>query len=122
MRTLALLVIVGLTLPSIGHAEERGARITHGLIGAYIAGAGADLSTTQRCLGAGTCHELNPALKPLENKPVLFGTVKMAVAAAIAAVLIKNHEQHPKVVRWIAGTLAASSVYIAVRNTRTARR
>jgi hypothetical protein len=117
MRTLALLVIVGLTLPSIGHAEERGARITHGLIGAYIAGAGADLSTTQRCLGAGTCHELNPALKP-----VLFGTVKMAVAAAIAAVLIKNHEQHPKVVRWIAGTLAASSVYIAVRNTRTARR
>lgn len=45
-----------------------------------VAGHGADLATTEHCLGSGTCRETNPALMRFEN-PAIFGVVKMGVAA-----------------------------------------
>lgn len=42
------------------------------------AGHGADLATTEHCLGAGTCRETNPALMRFEN-PAVFGVVKAGV-------------------------------------------
>jgi hypothetical protein len=41
-------------------------------------GHGADLATTQHCLGSGSCRETNPALMRFSD-PLLFGTVKAGV-------------------------------------------
>jgi hypothetical protein len=46
---------------------------------AAIAAHGADLSSTEHCLGAGRCTELNPWLARFDQ-PAVFGAAKMAVA------------------------------------------
>lgn len=111
-------ILLGLLLLGAPLDEERGARLTHGLIGSYIVASAMDLSTTQRCLGAGTCREANPLLRPLEDMPLTFAAAKTAVAVGVAIILIKQHTKHPRIVRLIAVSLTAGSLYIAVRNTR----
>ena len=44
-----------------------------------IAGHGADLASTEHCLGAGKCREANPWLARYDS-PVRFGVAKMLVA------------------------------------------
>jgi hypothetical protein len=101
--------------------DEHGAWLSHALIGAYVAASATDLSTTMFCRGAKSCVELNPALRPLQDRPLAFGLVKGAASAAIAYLLIRVHRTHPRVVRVVAGVLAAGSFAIAVRNEREAR-
>jgi hypothetical protein len=101
--------------------DEHGAWLSHALIGAYVAASATDLSTTMFCRGAKSCVELNPALRPLQDRPLAFGLVKGAASAAIAYLLIRVHRTHPRVVRVVAGVLAAGSFAIAIRNEREAR-
>lgn len=45
-----------------------------------VIGHSMDLSSTQRCLGSGRCHETNPILGRFDN-PVAFAAAKMTVAS-----------------------------------------
>ena len=60
-----------------------------------VAGHGADLATTEYCLGKGACHELNPWLARFDN-PAAFGTAKMTVAGADLVGVYDLSKNHPK--------------------------
>jgi hypothetical protein len=89
---------------------------TTGLLAAH----GADLWSTGKCIGAGTCHEINPALRPLEGSGVAFGAVKMAIAGAQVYALERLHRKSRAWGRISAFALAAGTFAIAVRNNRIA--
>jgi hypothetical protein len=119
--TLFLAAFIICEQPQTVNSNEKGAWLSHALIGAYVAASATDLSTTMFCRGAKSCVELNPALRPLQDRPLAFGLVKGAASAAIAYLLIRVHRTHPRVVRVVAGVLAAGSFAIAIRNEREAR-
>ncbi len=87
---------------------------------ANVAAHGADLASTEHCLGSGRCREMNPWLARFEN-PATFGAVKMG----IAGVSMWASDEIRKRNRWagIAFNFASASAfaYIAARNTRVAR-
>jgi hypothetical protein len=85
---------------------------------AAIAAQGADLSTTAYCLGAKTCHELNPALAWAQDKPIALGFAKMGIAAGLQVLTWKLSKTHPRAAFW--GNVAQCVVFsgIAVRNAR----
>lgn len=56
------------------------------LLAGYVSLAAADLAQTSRCLGAGTCLELNPVLRPIAHQPVLLGAVKAGLTLATVRV------------------------------------
>jgi hypothetical protein len=80
---------------------------------------GLDLSTSSHCLGAGTCRELNPILRPLSDTPLAFGAAKMGIAAAsLLATDALRRRGHRKAAFWIAVGQGIAFTYIAVRNVR----
>jgi hypothetical protein len=85
---------------------------------AVLTGHALDAASTQRCLGAGRCRELNPWLARA-NSPVGFTAAKFGLAAAQLIVTRRMKAAgHPK---WAAVTnyaIAAGFVAIAVRNQR----
>jgi len=50
---------------------------------AAVAAHGADLATTEYCLGARRCTEINPWLTRFSTQPGVFGATKMGIAVAI---------------------------------------
>lgn len=84
-----------------------------------IAGHGADLASTEHCLGARTCTELNPWLVRYSN-PVAFGISKMAVAGISEVFLYKYSKTHPKVAGAINLLVGSTFTAIAIRNTHAA--
>jgi hypothetical protein len=88
---------------------------------AVLAGHGMDIASTQRCLGAGRCRELNPWLARLDN-PVGFTAAKFGLAAAQLIVTRRMKAAgHPK---WAAVTnyaIAAGFAALAIRNERIGR-
>jgi hypothetical protein len=85
-----------------------------------LAAHGADLASTQNCLGAGRCHEMNPALARFHS-PAAFGAAKMTVAGLGTYGSMKLQEEHPKlaIVLNVAVTGAYSS--IAYHNSQVGR-
>jgi hypothetical protein len=83
---------------------------------AVLTGHGMDIASTQRCLGAGRCRELNPWLARVSS-PVGFTLSKFGLAAAQLIVTRRMKAAgHPK---WAAVTnyaIAAAFVSIAIRN------
>lgn len=122
LLSLILLSAEPLKETQVSFTQEPGATLTHLAIGASITAAGMDLATSMHCLGARTCREVNPLLRPLEGQPLAFGAVKGASSALVAWLLLRYHREHPRLVRVVALALTASSTYIAVRNTRLVRR
>lgn len=116
MRVLLVLACVFLLPVGVSAQSPRVYRLA--LAGAVTA-HGLDLATTMHCLGADTCREVNPVLRPLSDKPLVFGAAKMGIAAgSLLATDALRRKGHP---RWaLALALAQTVVFtaIAVRNTR----
>lgn len=87
---------------------------------AAIAAHGADLATTEHCLGAGRCHEMNPWLARFEQ-PAVFGAAKMGVAAGGLWGIDMFAEKHPKWATVINFTIAGAYTGIAIHNARVTR-
>lgn len=90
MTKYLLLLCLLVSVPA--HAQDTTFRIS---MVTAMAAHGADLATTEHCLGAGLCHELNPFLLRF-NQPATFGAVKMGVAALQLWGVAKIHERWPK--------------------------
>lgn len=119
MKILLISLIVCLTLAAPARAGD--GPLLHAALIALSAAHGADLATTEYCLGRGTCRESNPVLRPFERQPLALGSIKMAVAAANVAILVKAHRSHPKIVLWIAAGEAAVFTAVALHNARLGR-
>jgi len=98
-----------------GCASARSERVLMVTMGAA---GGADLMTTGYCLGAGTCREGNPILRPLEDQPFAFGVAKMGTTAYLMYWMHKLHHTHPKLAWIVGGASAGAWSIIAWRNTR----
>lgn len=118
------LVLAGLLLavPALGQPADHPPDLmfkvaTTGLLAAH----GADLWSTGKCIGAGRCHEINPALRPLEGSGIAFGVVKMGIAGAQVYALEQLHRKSRTWGRIAAFALAAGTFAIAIRNNRVAK-
>ncbi len=78
MKTLFLLAALFVAVPA---SAQDSPAIYHISVMTAIAAHGSDLAITEHCLGAGTCHEINPWLGHWSTQPVAFGAMKMGVAA-----------------------------------------
>ena len=85
-----------------------------------LAAHGADLASTEHCLGAGRCRELNPWLARF-NTPATFGAAKMGVAGASELWLYELAQEHPKIAFWTNLAIGATFTGIAAHNARVTR-
>jgi hypothetical protein len=76
-----------------------------------------DVASTQRCLGAGRCTELNPLLARYES-PVTFTAAKFGLAAAQLWATRRMKRTHPKIATVANFAIAAAFTSIAIRNVR----
>ena len=85
-----------------------------------IAGHGADLASTEHCLGSGRCRELNPWLARFEN-PGVFGAAKMGVAGVSEVWLYDLSKSHPNIAFWSNLAIGATFSAIAAHNARVSK-
>lgn len=85
-----------------------------------MAAHGADLASTEYCLGAGRCREANPWLARF-NQPAQFGAAKMGVAGLGAWGSVKLHETHPTLAIVLNLAQAGAFAAIAAHNGRVGR-
>ena len=80
-----------------------------------MTGHGIDLSSTQRCIGANVCRELNPFLARFEN-PIGFATAKMVVAGSTEVVIYDFSKDNRPIA--IITNIAIGSVFtgLGIRN------
>jgi hypothetical protein len=113
-----LVLLIALLVASTASAEDRIFRVS---MVAAMAAHGADLASTEWCLGAGTCRETNRVLGRFSTQPATFGAVKIGVAALSLWGTAKLHESHPKIAIALNLGVAAFFTGIAVHNTRAVR-
>jgi hypothetical protein len=85
-----------------------------------LIGHSLDAAATQRCVGAGTCRELNPWLGRYDS-PVAFTAAKSVVAVGQLWATRKLRRSHPKLATITNYAIAAAFVGIAARNQRVGR-
>lgn len=78
---------------------------------------GADLASTEHCLGAGRCREMNPALARF-TQPAIFGAAKMGVAGAGLLGTHELHTNHPKLATVLNLAVGAGFSAVAYHNTK----
>ena len=113
-----LLVLVGLLVAAPVAAQSD--NVFRASLVAAVAAHGADLASTENCLGSGRCRELNPWLARFDN-PATFGAVKMGIAALSLWGTAKLHESHPK---WAIAVNVAQAVgfsLVAAHNARVGK-
>jgi len=115
MRTI-LLTLALLILPSPSPIVAADSLFRASMVAA-VAAHGADLATTEHCLGSGRCKEMNNFLARFD-RPLTFGAVKMGLAAGQLWLVAHFQPTHPKlaIVTNILTTVTFS--YIAVHNAR----
>ena len=84
---------------------------------AVLGAHAADIAATQRCLGSGKCHELNPWLARYSS-PVTFTAAKVGVAGLQLWAVRKLKPSHPKLATLTNYAIAAAFTSIAIRNER----
>lgn len=122
MRVLCGCLVVWLAMVGSAQAQGLSAGVRERAYAAteYLAltGQAIDATATQRCRGAGTCHELNPWLARYDN-PVSFTAAKFGVASLQLWAMRKlKAAGHP---RWAAATNIATGIgfgWLGVRNYR----
>lgn len=87
---------------------------------AALAAHGADLATTEHCLGAGLCREMNPWLARFDQ-PAAFGAAKMGVAALGAVVTLKIAEKHPRWAMVLNTAITSGYTAVALHNAQVGR-
>lgn len=113
-RALLVLGLLGAATP----AAAQSARLLDVVHVTALMAHGADLYGTGRCIGAGTCREGNPLLRPFVHKPILFGGTVMALAGT--SLVLKQHARarHPRLVFWLSVGETVGVGWIAVHNSR----
>lgn len=87
---------------------------------AAVAAHGADLATTEYCIGSGRCREMNPFLLRF-HQPATFGATKMGLAAAQLWLVSKMHELWPKAALFVNVATTGIFTAIAAHNARVGR-
>lgn len=82
-----------------------------------LAAHGADLASTEHCLGAGRCRELNPWLARFDQ-PAAFGAAKMGVAGLGLYGAQKLETNHPKWALALNLTVTGAYTAVAIHNSR----
>ena len=95
--------------------------LTHSAIAAMMALQGADVATTMYCRGARQCEEANPLLRPVQDRPAVFGAVKLAVASAVGFAIIRLHYTKPKTALAMAAAFIVISAVVVTHNVRAMR-
>lgn len=72
---------------------------------------GADLASTEYCLGKGSCTEMNKFLARF-NQPAVFGGAKMGVAAGSEVLIYDLSKEHPKLA--FLSNMIVGSVFTAI--------
>lgn len=85
-----------------------------------LAAHGADLASTEHCLGAGRCREMNPWLARYHN-PAVFGAAKMTVAGGGLWATSELHKTHPKLAVLVNLAVAGGFAGVAVHNTKVSK-
>ena len=120
LRIITATVMIAAMFAAPAYAQSD--RVLRVSFAAAVTAHGADIATSCYCLGAKTCHELNPALRWAEDKPLAFGAAKMGIATgtllASAALARRGHRKTALIVN-IAQAVVFTS--IALRNARTTR-
>jgi hypothetical protein len=88
-------------------------------IASYAALSVLDARQTGACLGAGTCREMNPALRPMPTGALL--TVKLAANAGVAVTVWKLRRTRPKTALGLAIAAAVSQGVVVAHNARRRR-
>lgn len=116
-RTRALVVVLLIACPPVASAQSASPdRLFRWLLVTSVTAQGLDLGITANCLGAGTCREGNPVLRPFEQRPLLLSGVKMGLAGTVDYALAEVHEDHPRLARWLVAGLAVGFTALALRN------
>lgn len=118
MKKHAAMVALVLLCASTVQADDR--IVFRASLVSAIAAHGADLASTENCLGSGRCREMNPFLLRF-NKPATFGAVKIGMAGVSLWATAKLFDTHP---RWaITANLIQTAVFagIAAHNARVGR-
>lgn len=80
-----------------------------------ITGHGIDLGSTQNCIGARRCTELNPFLLRFEN-PIGFSVAKMGLAGATEVVIYDFSKKYTKEATLTNIAIGTVFTYIGFRN------
>lgn len=124
VRLVLALVVVGLAAPIARASAQDPTRpdtLFRLSLVAAVAGHGADLASTEYCLGAGRCREGNPYLARFDS-PVAFGMVKMGIAGVSLWMTGKLHASHPRMATAVNLVMAGGFVALGLRNARVAGR
>lgn len=113
MKTLITLALVLLASPV--WADEPDPLFRGLLTGAVIASA-ADTTTTVIGLRDDRLREGNPLVRPFTSSPTRYLVFSAAVIGTTTYGLTKLHRSHPKLSRWIAGSLLVAETAITARN------
>jgi hypothetical protein len=118
MKPLGVCVLLILTCASSARAQDSPDIPFRISLVAAIAAHGADLATTEYCLGAKRCTEVNPWLTRFSTQPGVFGATKMGIAALSLWAVAKVRESHRPLAIIINFGMAAGFTAIAIHNTR----
>jgi hypothetical protein len=124
-RILLIVVTLCVFLPKPAAAQSETA--AHLVIGAYVVAGFADTAQTAYCLGAKTCIEANPVLRPLmgigDQKGVARAlTVKGLWHVGGSYLLLRMHKEHPKLAFWTGVAMASAQTAVVVHNARVSDR
>ena len=108
-----LLIILFLFVPSVARADHLPNHHLLDLsVASYLILQGTDLGTTEYALGSQRGYEANVLMAPFSNNPVAMGVIKMSVAVATSYMMLKYHQDHPKLVLVL--SLAGTAFYAGV--------
>jgi hypothetical protein len=118
MKHFGVCVLLMLACASSMHAQDSPDIPFRISLVAAIAAHGADLATTEYCLGAKRCTEVNPWLTRFSTQPGVFGATKMGIAALSLWAVAKVRESNRPLAIIINVGMAAGFTAIAIHNTR----
>lgn len=116
MKWVLLVVLVLLTVRPV-RAEDQ--PFYQASVIAALAAHGADLASTEHCLGAGRCQELNPYFFHFSDQPVVFGALKMAGAGL--GVWAASKIPNKTVATLVNFSIAGVFTFVAYHNTQVLR-
>lgn len=85
-----------------------------------LAGHGADLASTEYCIGKGSCREMNKWLARFDS-PVTFGAAKMGVAGGGELLVYEMSKDHKRLAITVNFGIAGAFFAVAAHNARVGK-
>jgi len=89
-------------------------------LAAYLMLSGADIGQSMSCVGARTCYEANPVLRPLATHPAWYGATKIGISVGMVGLVQKvtKPKSKQRLVAYI-GMAAVQAVVVGLNARRT---